>query len=748
MTMGELLSRAVMVEGRENVDNDSRTMLLLEAADFEAFSELKIERNFFTFTKNATYLFRFFEELSGELIDIATLDTADTYGDFTEHIAILTLLRRRFHALCEERRILEPIFTPESYTLNTEWISSQEGFEVVAEGYLTNFELKLLREIAEQVSVQVVFDTTTYNLKMQQKFAELGIATAPGSRYRIDMASMTLMDATSLHHDAVVQATMLSERMLQAAFIKQKVFEMIEQGIDAERIAVVLPDEGFVPLLRQFDREGNFNFAMGESLETSLLVRRCAALMAYAEHPGVENRMRIQRLCPEHTPWLQGYGASCSVEHFSALTQWLLEGETAAVASVVNEELFYFSQLIPKLAQSSLRALLHLFVNRVKARSLDDVRGGKVTVMGVLETRACQFDGVIIVDFNDAYVPHRSEKDLFINSAVRGRAGLPTTAEREALQKQFYYQLISKARRVEIAFVANDTMLPSRFLKELRITPQRQYADERWAEILFTRTPKRFLPPENIEAQYDFTRRPLSATALKSFLECRRRFYYRYVTALAPHEMPQEMPEEHAIGTALHNALHDVYSQQHRYTDAKLLKAAVAKALSRHSGDSPIEGFLQQLWLKKLEPFFAAEVERFASVQVHACEVKLAMVHKGMKLEGRIDRIDMGPQGLEVLDYKSGKYPLYSSKTVEEATDFQLEFYALLAAQQGDVAYSGYYDLNTAQIIRDPLQPRKFELLKAHLATLRSTKQFEFAMTENVSRCRFCDYVHLCQREL
>ena len=85
---------------------------------------------------------------------------------------------------------------------------------------------------------------------------------------------------------------------------------------------------------------------------------------------------------------------------------------------------------------------------------------------------------VIIIDFNHAFVPHRSDKDLFINSVVRGRAGLPTTPEREALQKQFYYQLISRAKRVEISYVSNETTLPSRFLKEMGIETVQTYADD------------------------------------------------------------------------------------------------------------------------------------------------------------------------------------------------------------------------------------------------------------------------------
>jgi len=749
MTMGELMARAVVVDGFANADGDTRTLTLLEAADFDTFAELGIERNFFTFTRNATYLFRFFEELSGELVAIDALDTADTYGDFAEHIAILKQLRGQYRSLCFERKILDRIFVPELYRLNRDWIEALGALEVVAEGYLTNFELQILQEIAVLVPLALRFDATPYNAKMRQKFAAMGIATEDGYQYLIDLSALRVTERSPLKRDARICATPLSERILQSAFIKQKVYEMTRDGIAPERIAVVLPDEGFVPLFRGFDAEGNFNFAMGEGLQTSLFVRRCEALMAYAEHSGVENTMRCERLLPEgYRAVTAAYGEGCGTERFTDVTETLLEGESEAVTAVVREERFYFEQLIPRLGESSLRSLLHLFVNRVRGRSIDDVRGGKVTVMGVLETRACRFDGVIIIDFNDAFVPHRSDKDLFINSVVRGRAGLPTTPEREALQKQFYYQLISRAKRVEISYVSNETTLPSRFLKEMGIETVQTYADDAWAEILYARVPKRHLEPGAIEAVYDFTARPLSATALKHFLECRRRFYHRYIAGLGPHELPREMPEEHAIGNALHNALRDVYSAQDHFTDAKILRAAVAQALAEHSGSSALERFLEQLWLKKLDPFFEREVTRFAEVRVKACEAKLVMGYSGLQLEGRIDRIDHGPEGLEVLDYKSGSYPLYTVKTVENATDFQLEFYSLLAASLGEVAYSGYYDLNSGEIVRDPLHTRKSELLDEHLRVLSETKHFSFEMTDELSRCRFCDYAHLCRREM
>jgi len=746
--MGELMNRSLLVEGYVNIDADSRTLLLLEAADFDAFSELKIERNFFTFTKNAAYLFRFFEELSGELVEIDALDRADTYGDYAEHIEILKLLRSRYRALCMQNRILDRIFLPELYRLNSAWIERLGKLEIVAEGYLTNFELSVLKEIAAMIPVELLFDVTPYNLKMQEKLAAFGVDFKRGNCYRIDLSGGRVVEATAKESLKAITATPISERMLQAAFIKQKVFEMVNEGIAPEQIAVVLPDEGFASFLRPFDSEDNFNFAMGLSYEHTVFVRRAKALLRYAEHAGVENRMRLQRLFPAGLDIVgQEMSRTCDKKSFASLIDSLLEEEEETVAEGIKEERFYFERLLPRLGDAPLRTLLHLFVNRLSARSIDDVRGGKITVMGVLETRACRFEGVIIVDFNEAYVPHKSDKDLFINSSVRGRAGLPTTGEREALQKQFYYQLVSRAQRVEVSYVTGESVLPSRFLRELDIGSKKEYADEAWGGILYAPSPKRTLEPQHIEGEYDFTAGPLSATALKTFLTCRRRFYYRYVEGIKEHRLPKEMPEEYEIGNALHEALRDVFSLHGAYTDAKVLKAEMAQALARHRGDSPLERFLEGFWLKRMEPFFTREVQRFEAVRVAACEQQYSMKYGGMILEGRIDRIDEGPDGLEVLDYKSGNYPLYTAKSVENATDFQLEFYALLAGGLGKVAYSGYYDLNSGEIIREPFQLRKRELLKEHLEMLASNRHYVFDMTEDHTACRYCAYAYLCRRE-
>lgn len=161
-----------------------------------------------------------------------------------------------------------------------------------------------------------------------------------------------------------------------------------------------------------------------------------------------------------------------------------------------------------------------------------------------------------------------------------------------------------------------------------------------------------------------------------------------------------------------------------------------------------MDKYLQKLWLQRLDALIDSDIERFKESEVLACEKALSKEVCGVRLNGKIDRIDRTPNGLEVLDYKSGSYPKYTARTVENANDFQLEFYYLLAQNEGEVKSCGYYDLKSGKIVNEDLLETKLDLLYGHLQTLRETKVFDFEKTEDIKECRFCPYTHLCGREL
>jgi len=748
VTMSDFLQRAIIVKDYKRIDEDERTLALLEASDFKAFESLQIERNFFTFTQNSSYIFRFFEELSGELLDIDMLDGADTYGDYEEHIQILQELFKRYKAYCTQHKILDTIFLASLYELNSAYVKSLGKIVIIVEGYLTNFELEVLQKCAVLTSLHLEFYASDYNIKMQDKFTKMGFEVRLGQNNCFDFTNNTSEYDT---HEVVTQnieAFGFSERLLQVAFIKQKVYDFIEKGIAPEKIAVVLPDESFASYLKLFDVENNFNFAMGIGFNQSQLYAKLHAISEYLDNASVQNSTRLNRLGGESLEALMAaYHTKMGMIDFKTLIQSLIDDEKdVEVKAIVEEELFYFSKLTEVLKEVSVKSAMHLFLNRLRAKSMNDVRGGKITVMGVLETRSVHFEGVVVVDFNESNVPRKSDKDLFLNSATRYKADLPSTSDRENLQKHYYHTLFQRAKEVAISFVHASDAVPSRFLLQLGIKTS-SAPDDAYAKIMMPIFAKRYQVVEDIVATYDFTKHALSATGLKTFLECRRKFYYRYVEKLQSHEIPQDVPKEYEIGNVLHNALKKVYEDVSAYSDIADLRKKMEKALKIVSGSSEFEKFLLRLWRKRLESFYENEMVRFAQgSSVFSCEESFTTEFEGVTLTGRIDRIDSSDTGLEVLDYKSGKYPTYSAKTLEKATDFQLEFYYLLAQTKGKVKACAYYDLNKGKVVYETLFEAKLELLQKHLQMLISSTTFNADLCEDVKTCQFCEFAYLCGR--
>jgi len=331
---------------------------------------------------------------------------------------------------------------------------------------------------------------------------------------------------------------------------------------------------------------------------------------------------------------------------------------------------------------------------------------------------------------------------------TRHNAGLPTTKEREDLQKLYYHSLFTQAKQVHIAYVASTDSVPSRFLTQLGLELSTEQKDALYAPIVMPLSSYEKQESAEIEGEYDFTKRSLSATGLKTFLACKRKFYYKYVEGIRNHEMGQDMPQEHEIGTALHKALQIVYEEKQSFSDINALRSAVEKALQESGGRTVLDKYLHKLWMQKLIPFFENEIKRFEEVRVHACEKKLEREINGIKLYGEIDRIDSTLDGLEVLDYKSGKYMTYTKRTLENATDFQLEFYHLLASTLGTVNNCGFYDLNKGKIVYEPILGEKLERLYGLLDELRETKHFNFEKTEKLSDCGYCEYAYICERGL
>jgi len=750
ITMSDFITKLTRVEGYRFIDEDTRTLLLLEASNFENFSNLQIERNFFTFTKNSSYIFKFFEELSAELYDINALKDADLYAEYEEHITILQELYFRYEELCREKKLLDRIFLPKLYTFNSKFLANFQKIEIVLEGYLTNFELELLEKATEYVTIELHFNATRFNHKMQSKFESLGFELEPNYSYILLLNEKRVLTKEPLHKSTKITCESMSEPLLQIAFIKQKVYEYIQKGYEAEKIAVILPNEHMAESIESFDDKSNFNFAMGSSFSKSTIYKKLHATLLLLDDTTYENIYRLEREGDALYMLLQAhYKKMMSDVDFVSLMQEIEEEiETKEEKQIFQEELHSFVKLLPFIQEMNLRSALNLFMQRLASRSVDDVRGGKVTVMGVLETRSVLFDAVVIVDFDESSVPKRSDKDMFLNTQLREIAGLPTPQDRENLQKHYYEMLMLHSKEVAISYVASEQNRPSRFLKELGIASKSSEYEMEYGSILFQRAPKKSMQQKEIIEPYSFKEIELSASRLKTFLSCKRKYYYSYVKHLKDHEIPRDMPQEYAIGNDVHKALENLYAKRDFYDDKAELIRDLERELDSVQGRSELEAYLIALKKKELQTFCENEIKRFADGwRVKYVEKgDLKVPYNGMTLQGKIDRIDMKENLVSVLDYKTGSYTLYNKNSVTEATDFQLEFYYLLAGGLGNVEECAFYDLKEGRVVEELFLEEKLSLLKSHIADLLSIEEINFELCEDAKECQYCPYKIMCGR--
>jgi RecB family exonuclease len=307
--------------------------------------------------------------------------------------------------------------------------------------------------------------------------------------------------------------------------------------------------------------------------------------------------------------------------------------------------------------------------------------------------------------------------------------------------------LINNAQEVSISFVEAEQSIASRFLKQLHLKVEESVEEQNYAKILFKSYTQPKLSTDTIVSKYSFEKIKLSSTRLKSFLSCKREYFYKYIEKLNAHQIPKDMPKEHEIGNLVHQALANLYTKKDSYSDVVALQRDFERELDTLCSHNAFERYLVALQKKRMQSFYEKEIAHFNDGwRVHSVEQSFEISYKGMQLIGKIDRVDKHENEILVLDYKTGSYTLYNKNNFSEAKDFQLEFYYLLASGLGNVSCA-FYDLKEVQKIPELFLEEKLELLGAHIKDLLSIEEVNFEMCEDKKACLFCDYKVLCDRE-
>ncbi len=755
LTIDEFFSKAINVGEFNFIDEDQRFLYLKEAIKIKEFDKLGLSSNFSEFLKQSDYIFRFFGELAHEMVDIKILKEADTYEYYGEHLDILQHVHKNYCKLLKDNNCVDRIILADNYSLNDSYLNQFEDIELFFEGYFTKFEFKIIAEVAEKQNLKINLFTNEYNKRSWELFVNLGFELEINKKYCLDITARKILkkDERTINRPDL-EILGFNTRVNQIAFIKSSVNSMIKRGINPKEIVLVLPSESFKDLLELFDEELYFNYAMGKNIYNSRLFKTLNAINLYLNESDKKHEELLNFLDVDinfiKNDLLKSWNRQLTLSIFESIVNYIRASETnSEILEKFDEEVYKLTRLFFSSKQDIMfKDAYKILLQRISSLSLDDVNGGAITVMGLLETRAVNFKAVIIVDFNEGVVPKRSLKDKFLSTAVKKYAKLPTIKDRENLQKYYYEKLIFKASYVAISYVHNDTSQISRFAHELfnDYKFSNEVADSKYEHILYKKHKLSHFN-RDIDLDIDLSTLTWSATSLKTFLECKRRFYLKHLIHIKEHHFSAK-PQGFELGSIIHKILEEFYIEN-RCVDEKS-EEKLNILFNKYKKENAFLLLDLEIWKRKLKKFLELEKSRFETgLSVFSLEKTFNIEYKGIKLKGVIDRIDKGKNVYEIIDYKtSSVLKVDTLKTYEKSSDFQLEFYFLALKdeiKENSLLEPYYYDLNKMKLLKESVLEQKLELLDEILKDLKTTN-VKFNKCEDKSLCLYCPYATMCNR--
>ena len=756
LTIDELFKKSIILENKKYIDEEERFLFFKESIKSIDVSKLGISDNFTKFLKQNEYIYRFFLELASEKVDINSIKTADTYDYYYEHLEILTSIKENYINLLNENNCVDRLNIYEHFKINKNFLNKFSSINLVFEGYFTKVEFDIIHEVSKVIDLDIEFHSNEYNQKSIDVFRNLFDEKFEVDRkYKVSLTNKKIIDSDVIHNKVnSLEIKGFNSRINQIAYIKSSITKCVENGIDPSTIALILPDESFASQLQLFDNEKYFNYAMGKDIKNYRLYEVAYSIHAFLNEHEIKNEKNLKYLKVDKvfveknikTAW----NKICTKDIFAFVNDYIRSFENNTEILEKYDEIIYKLNILLFSSNNEvlLKDIYKIFLLRISEIKLDDVNAGKITVLGLLETRAVNFNTIIICDFNENFIPKKSIKDKFLSTKIKQMTKLPTSFDRELLQKYYYKRLIESSKNVFISYVNSDSSQISRFANELfpKSIDEKIY-DNHYRHILYNNHNISHFD-ENIIQKIDLTKITWSASSLKIFLQCKRKFYLQYILKLKEHTISLK-PKAFELGDIVHSILEDYYKLSDDNDDLTYEK--IEKLFTKYTSSNPFLLLDLEIWKKKLYEFYIYDLKRLENRRIIGLEQSFEIEFDGFNLKGIIDRIDQKDEIYEVLDYKtSSALKVDTLKNYEKSSDFQLEFYYLAMSEiyKTDKVNVYYYDLHNTKLIEEIALDKKLELLVEIFANLKemSNKEISFNKCEDKAVCNFCIYNTICDR--
>lgn len=329
-------------------------------------------------------------------------------------------------------------------------------------------------------------------------------------------------------------------------------------------------------------------------------------------------------------------------------------------------------------------------------------------IMGILETRALDFDRLIILSMNEGIFPKKQSQSSFIPYNLRRGFGLPTYEHQDSIWAYHFYRLIHRVKKLTLIYDSRTNGLQtgemSRYIHQLHY----HYNLRMNKKLVIYNVSSSKRKAVEIKKNNDILQRldlyrkdggdkNISASAINTWLDCPLKFYFSEIEGIAEEKELTETVESDEFGSIAHKALEELYNP----LCGKTIDAATLKSIRNNTAliNDTINKAFAEIHLRSTSPrpldgqdFLAAEmIRRYVTKILELDSLELTPFQyigsekrmnddisiadgTAIKLKGVIDRIDrVEGCATRIVDYKSGlgrsDFPTVESLFDAEADD-------------------------------------------------------------------------------
>lgn len=329
-------------------------------------------------------------------------------------------------------------------------------------------------------------------------------------------------------------------------------------------------------------------------------------------------------------------------------------------------------------------ALVDRLISREKIDLIGEPAKG-LQIMGLTETRAVDFDNVIVLDCNEGLVPKHEITDSFIPFDLQSNLGMPGRFEKEAAFAYSFYRLLNRSKKVTLLHrspnSSRDASEVSRYIIQLMnsFRPGGRLLEIKHGKFsmpLPNKTPEipRLEMTQKMRDDLDkWVKAGMSPSAINKMVACERNFAYRYLFGLSEPQDLKESIESNTLGSIIHEViekgtepfLNQILRADDLRTVLKGMKQLLDDAIAENYNETQVESGenvliidAARLTIRKLIEQEIKEIESGSEVVINAVEEDLLTEFDTeigtIVLKGQADRIETVGGVKRIVDYKSG----------------------------------------------------------------------------------------------